>query len=321
MNFETFGDSRGERVLGFPSCLIQWVWLVVLMLFPASSAVAQLESHLSAYTGRNAPGYFGPVVDAIGADLSSGLYHTARIPKEGFHVSLELIYMSARFSSGERSFVAFTEGDFRPEQSAVAPTVVGSKDPVSVEGDAGTKFWFPGGFDIAAFDFATPQLRVGSILGTEALVRFVFIPTGDEHLGTPSLYGVGFRHSVSQYFNDLPIDAAVGAFWQRSTLGENERGGDIVSADAWTVGFQASKRYSWLEPYVGVAYNNLALDLSYEGDAPEDVVDLSLDSGDHFRMTLGVSVNVSFLAVHGEYNSGGQDAFALGLAVGYHPLR
>jgi len=232
-----------------------------------------------------------------------------------------MVFMSARFSSAKRLFVAVTEGDFRPEQSAVAPTVVGSKEPVYVDGVSGTRFWFPGGFNLASFDFAAPQLRMGSIYGTEALARFISFYTGDENLGDFGLYGVGLRHSISQYVNDLPIDVAAGAFWQRFSLGDNERGGDLVSADAWTVGFQASKRFSWLEPYAGVAYSDFDLDLSYQGTAPEDRIELSLDSGDHFRMTFGFSVNVSFLAVHGEYSSGGQDAFALGLAVGYHLVR
>jgi len=307
--------------LGFRTCLKCWVGLSGLVIFLAPPVSAQIQNRLSAYTGRNAPGYFGPMVNAIGADLHSGLYHSARIPKEGFHVSLDMVFMSARFSSAKRLFVAVTEGDFRPEQSAVAPTVVGSKEPVYVDGVSGTRFWFPGGFNLASFDFAAPQLRMGSIYGTEALARFISFYTGDENLGDFGLYGVGLRHSISQYVNDLPIDVAAGAFWQRFSLGDNERGGDLVSADAWTVGFQASKRFSWLEPYAGVAYSDFDLDLSYQGTAPEDRIELSLDSGDHFRMTFGFSVNVSFLAVHGEYSSGGQDAFALGLAVGYHLVR
>ncbi len=229
--------------------------------------------------------------------------------------------MSARFSEADKTFTAFTENGFEPEQSTEASTVIGPKQAVYVEGESGTRFAFPGGFDLQSFDFAVPQLRVGSLYGTEALIRFGLMYSGDANLGDFSLYGVGIRHSVSQYFNNFPVDVAVGATWQRFSLGENERGSSIVSAQAWTVGFQTSKRFSWLEPYAGVAYDDFGMDLSYDGDTAEDTIEMSLDSKDHFHATFGLSANVSFAVVQAEYNIGGQDAFALGLALGFHPFR
>jgi hypothetical protein len=255
-------------------------------------------------------------VDALGADMCAGLYHSARIPERRLQIGLEITVMSARFSDADKTFRAVTENGFRPEQSTEVSTVVGPTEAVYVDGESGTQFAFPGGFDLESFDFAVPQLRVGSLYGTEALIRFGFLYPGDANLGGFSLYGVGLRHSVSQYINGSPVDIAVGATWQRFSLGDNERGGDLVSAQAWTVGFQTSKRFSWLEPYAGVAYDDFGLDLSYKGDTAEDTIEMSLDSRDHFHMTLGLSANVSFVAFHGQYNIGGQDAFALGLAIG-----
>jgi len=291
--------------------------IVALVLFLASPVSAQLENQLSSYTGRNASGYLEPLVDAFGADLYAGLYHSARIPERGFHVSLEMTFMTARFSEADRTFVAVTENGFQPEQSAEAPTVVGPKEAVYVDGESGTQFAFPGGFDLESFDFGVPQLRVGVLYGTEALIRLGFVYPGEADLGDVNLYGVGIRHSVSQYINDFPVEVAVGAFWQRFSLGDSERGGDVVSAEAWSVGFQTSKRFSWLEPYAGLAYDDFGLELSYEGDTAEDRIEMSLDSEDHVHMTLGLSANIWFAAVHGEYNIGGQNVFALGMAVGY----
>jgi hypothetical protein len=290
-----------------------------LVLFLATPAAAQLGEQLKSYTGRNASGYFEPLIDAFGADLSAGLFHTARVPEKGLHISLEVVFMSARFSDADRTFTAVTESGFSPEQTAVVPTVVGSRKAVRVDGDAGTSFYFPGGFDLGSFDFAAPQLRLGAVWGTEATIRFGLVNTGSTTLGDMRLYGFGLRHRVSRYVDDFPVDVAVGAHWQRFALGENERGGDLVSARAWTVGLQASKRYSWLEPYVGIAYDDFSLDLSYEGDTVEDAIDLSFDSRDHYHITVGLSFNVLFAVVHGEYNIGGQHAFAVGLALGYHP--
>lgn len=310
-----------ESLVASKTRLHSRVVLPALILFLASPVSAQLGNQLSSYTGRNAPGYLEPLVDAFGADLYAGLYHTARIPVGGLHISLEMSVMSARFSQTDRTFVAVTENGFRPEQTAEVPTVVGSTNAVLVEGDSGTQFAFPGGFDLSSFDFAVPQLRVGSLYGTEALIRLGFIYPGEADLGNFSLYGFGVRHSVSQYFDGLPIDVALGAFWQRFSLGDTERSGDLVTAQAWTVGVQTSKRFSWLEPYAGLAYDKFGLDLSYVGDSAEDNINMSLDSSDHFHATLGLDVNVSFVGVYGEYNIGGQDAFAVGLVLAYHPSR
>ena len=307
--------------MGSRTCLKNWVGLSALILLSASPVSAQLESQLSSYTGRNAPGYLEPLVDALAADMYAGLYHSACIPERGLQIGLEMTFMSAHFSDADRTFTAVTENGFRPEQSVEASTVVGPKGAVYVDGESGTRFAFPGGFDLGSFDFAVPQLRVGSLHGTEALLRFGFMYPGDANLGDFSLYGVGLRHSVSQYINDLPVDIAVGAVWQRFSLGNNERRGDLVSAQAWTVGFQTSKRFSWLEPYAGVAYVDFGLDLSYRGDTAEDTIEMSLDSNDHFHATLGLSANVSFAVVQAEYNIGGQNVFALGLALEFHPLR
>jgi hypothetical protein len=225
--------------------------------------------------------------------------------------------MSAPFSEADRTFTAVTEGGFKPEQTAEAPTVIGPKEAVYVDGESGTQFAFPGGFDLSSFDFGVPQIRLGSIYGTEALVQLGLIYPGEADLGGINFYGVGIRHSVSRYIGNFPIDAAVGAWWQRFTLGNDKKGGDIVSADAWTVGLQVSKLFSWFEPYAGVAYDDFGLKLSYEGETSEDRIEMSLESNDHFHMTVGLSANFWFAALYGEYNIGGQDAFALGMAVGY----
>ena len=303
--------------MGSRTSLKKWAGLSALILLLASPVSAQLESQLSSYTGRNAPGYLKPLVDALGADLYAGLYHSARIPERGLEIALEMTFMSARFSEADKTFIAVTENGFQPEQSTEASTVVGPREAVYVDGDSGTRFAFPGGFDLRSFDFAVPQLRVGSLYGTEALVRFGLMYSGDADLGDFRLYGLGIRHSVSQYFNGLPVDVAVGVAWQRFSLGKNERGGSLVSAQAWTVSLQTSRRFSRLEPYVGVAYDDFGLDLSYQGDSTADRIEMSLESEDHFHMTAGLSVKMGFTTLNGEYNIGGQDAFALGLAVGY----
>ncbi|MEJ2720600.1 MAG: hypothetical protein P8181_05600 [bacterium] len=224
--------------------------------------------------------------------------------------------MSVLFSDEDRTFRAVTEEGFYPEQTADAPTVVGQREAVLVKGEGGTKYAFPGGFDQGSLSLVVPQLRIGSIYGTEALIRFALYYTGGAGVSTPTLYGFGARHSVSQHLGEsFPIDMAVSAFWQRFSVGDSERSDDLVTCDALTVGLQISKKYGAFEPYSGVSYESFSSRVYYEGDSPDDVIDLSFDSNDHVRLTLGAALNLAFISTYGEYNFGGQNSISVGLAL------
>ena len=310
--------------MGVPARLCMAIGTAMFLL-QAIPANAGLKENLSAYTGRNAQGYFGPLVDAFAADLTAGTFYSAYIPKRGLNVSLELRAMSVYFSDADRTFMATTEGLFSPETTTEAPTVVGDNGVLWIEGNGGTHYAFPSGFDIGSFSTFVPQLRVGSIYGTEAVFRYAYLDQGSALLGDLhfDLYGVGLRHSISQYMTDLPIDMAMSVFYQRFEMGERERSDDFVTAKTLSIGLQVSKRFAMLEPYAGLAYDRFSLYAQYERD-PDDRVDLSFGWEDVLQLTLGLSANLAFLNVHGEYNilddhfSVRQSAFSVGVALRYN---
>ncbi len=287
------------------------VLLVLLFAMPAS---AQIEDQLSRYTGDNATGYLQPLADAFGADLNDGLFHSGHVPLSGPHFKFEVRYMSVQFGDDDRTFKATTEGDFTPVTTTDAPTIVGG-DAVEVDGDAGTVFPFPGGFDLDAFALAVPQLRIGSVMGTEALIRYFAMDTGDVELGKVSLYGFGLRHNLSQYFGTLPVDLAAGFFWQSFSVGENSAEDDLISTKALSIGVQASKSFPILEPYAGISIDKFSMDVAYEGkDA--GTIDLEFDSDTTIHLTLGLAAKLSILNIHGELNVAGQNSISLGVAIG-----
>lgn len=292
----------------------------ILVLFLAAPAsFAQIEDQLSAYTGRNAKGYLQPLSDAFGADLNSGFFHSAHIPKIGINVSLEFHVMSVLFGDDDRTFSAVTESGFTPEQTVSAPTVVGSGNAIVVSGAGGTKFAFPGGFSLNSFAIAVPQLRIGSIHGTQAVIRYFGIDTGDVELGDISLFGIGVRHSISQYLSPMfPVDLAGGFFWQTFSLGENKRGDDLISTSAFSIGVQASRRFVILEPYGGLSLDTFSMDVSYESEAlgTEKSIDLDFDSSTNLHLTLGLGLNFTYAKAFFEYSVAGMNSFSFGLALG-----
>jgi hypothetical protein len=292
--------------------------LAAALVAVGSPAAAQIGDQLSAYTGENAEGYLKPLVDAIGTDLNGGLFHTARIPVSGFHISLETPVIAVLFADDEATFEAVTESGFSPEQTVDAPTIIGDGAAVIVvNNDTGAEFPFPGGFDLNSFALAVPQLRIGSYMGTEALVRYIAINTGDVEIGDISLIGFGMRHNINQYFGeDFPVDLAGGFFWQSFKMGD-----DLLVANAMSFGVQASKRYGTtaaIEPYMGVSLDSFGMDVSYESEAsgsPEQV-DFSFETETSARFTLGLSMSYSVVNANAEYTVAGQSGFSFGLSFG-----
>lgn len=295
---------------------------VAIALFiagPAGPVTAQVDARLAAYTGRNASGYFAPLVEAFRSNLNSGLFHSAHVPRAGFHASLELNGMATFFDESSRSFTAVTEGDFLPTQTTQAPTVIGNNDAVFVEGDAGTQFAFPGGFDVDHIWFACPQLRIGSWRGTEVMGRFILYDAGLSDIGESTVWGLGLRHNVSQYFAFLhPVDVAFAVGYQDARL-EDENGQDVLKSDIFTAGLHSSVELGAMCPYAGLSVNwfDMGLEYVFEGEIGLDPFRLDFEYDAELQLTLGIAYRMGGMAVYGEYNWADQSSLATGLSVTY----
>jgi hypothetical protein len=228
--------------------------------------------------------------------------------------------MGVIFDDTERTFDAKTESGFSPATHASVPTVVGDGDAVTVTGFGGAQFSFPGGLDLNSFGLVVPQLRIGAVFGTEALVRWVAYHNSNADIGKVNLFGIGARHSLSQYMGPKPLlDLSIGAMWQEVNVGDNGHGGDFVSTNAFSMQLQASKRapvgFLTFEPYAGVAWESFSADLSYD-DTNGDPVDVSLDGGNDMRFTLGAGFNFVFAHLWADYNFADTNNFSFGLALG-----
>jgi hypothetical protein len=296
------------------------VGCALLVVFAAVPVSAQIEDQISAYTDDNAEGYLEPLALAMGANLNSGLFHSAYVPLEGVHISLETPIMGVIFNDEDATFMASVEGGFEPldpgDAQVEASTVIGPGDAVVVEGVSGTAFAFPGGFDLNSFALAVPQVRIGSIKGTEALIRYIALDVGEVEVGKVNLWGLGARHNVSQYLGpDAPVDVAVGLMYQNFELGD-----DLITAKAFTFGAQAGKRFesgfAIIEPYAGLSYDYFQMDVTYM-DEEDEGIELSFDSQSTFHATVGLHAQAAFFSLYGEYSLAKQSGFAFGMSLGF----
>lgn len=289
--------------------------LSLLLSMPAFAEDGAVQNQISVYTGANAQGYLQPLANAFGAALNSSFGYSAFIPKTSFHLSLETPVMGVFFEDADTKFEATTESGFMPQTTATVPTVVGPGEAVIVNGNGGATFAFPGGLDLNSFGLVVPQFRISSLAGTEAVVRWIAFESGDADVGKINLFGIGGRHSVSQYFGEKPpVDVAVGVLWQSFDVGDS-----FVSTDALAVQLQASKNlpagFLTLEPYGVVGYEKLNVDVSYDGPNGE-AEDISLEGDNSMRFTVGAGFN--FVAGHmwADYTFASTSTFSFGLALG-----
>ncbi len=291
--------------------IVNFSYLLFLVTFLSLPLEAQeFEDLVSRYTSDNGKGYLQPLADTFGANLNSGLFHSARIPFIGINIELSIETSTALVKDEQKTFTATTEGLFEPVQSVEVPTIFGESAPVTVSGIGGTAYAFPGGFDVKRFPVAVPQLTIGSIMGTQAVVRYMKIDTGDD-LGSLKILGYGVRHSISQYLPLFPIDIAATFFRQSFKLG------DIVEANATYFGVQGSIRKNILELYAGYGYgvSSLEVNYDYEGaDGPENI-SFGLDSEGSNRLTVGLGFNLMLFNLHADFTMGQSNVFGIGAGL------
>lgn len=288
---------------------------VLLLCTLAAAAPAYAQNLLEAYTGPNATGYLAPLVDAFRSNLNSGLFNTARVEPNGFHVSLELVGMTTFFDDESRTFMASTDQGNNSRYVRV-PTIVGDPEAVFTEGYASTIVAFPGGFDVSNWYLSAPQLRIGNWKGTEALVRAIFYNTGNDEIGDLGVWGGGLRHSISQYFPGIaPFDLAVSGMWQHAQLTTSQNL-HIVDSNLYTLALHTGMAMGPVYPYAGVAVDWYRFGVHYEVEG-FDPVDLQFNADQNFQFTLGASYRVGFVAAYGEYNFADQNTLAAGLSLNF----
>jgi hypothetical protein len=290
----------------------------LLVAIAPAGAHAQVEELLSSYTGANGVAYMEPMKEAVGNNLSNGLYISGRVPEGGLHARLDINAMVVQFDDADRTFTGTPETFDSP--GTPVPTIIGDTEAVTVDdpGGSGAQFVFPGGFNIENFALAVPQLTVGSLWGTEATVRYVAVNfnSDDENneLGDVEVFGFAVRHSVSQYFEGWPVDVAAMFAYQEFKMGEN----DLLETNAQTYGAQASHDFGILEPYGGLALESFDMDVHYTTDFGGDTeeINLDFDRSTTMHFTAGLTARLAFFHLNGEVNFASQTSFAAGLGLG-----
>lgn len=285
----------------------------ILCALTGTVAIAQteMEKAIQQYNAETVTGYIQPIADLFGADMHAGYYHNAWIPQSGFSLGFDIVAMGSLVQDAQKYYMASTPAGFDPAVFKTATIFGGTGATVNYNGLSykGSD----GIFNTSIFPLIVPQLRIGSLYGSDLTVRFIKVPEiGDEKVPVITLWGLGARHSISQYIPNAPLDIAVGVYYNSFTVG------DLMDFKGFATNIQASKSIKILILYGGVAYESSKLNLTFKSTDPTApaVVDIDLDGANNFRFTAGVGLSLGILKIFADANFGTVTNYSAGIGFG-----
>jgi hypothetical protein len=285
-----------------------------ILLASETTAQTEIEKAIQQYNATSIGGYLQPVADLFGANMHAGYFHSAYVPQSGFSIGIDLIAMGALVQDGQKSYTAVAPPGFAPGTFETATIFGGKGTAISHATIAGLQYKGSDGvFNTSMFPLAVPQLRIGSLYGTEVVLRFIATPSiGDNKFPVLTFWGAGARHSISQYIPYCPVDIAASFFYSNFSLG------DLIKANGTSFGVQASKSIKILMLYGGLSFEKSTLDLSFKSTDPTaaSLVDVSLNGANKFRATVGVGVNFGIFKVFADANFGTVTNYSAGIGFG-----
>jgi Family of unknown function (DUF6588) len=288
-------------------------FVLLILLAAATPSWAQLEENLQGLSDDNAQGYLGPLNTALSGTMNSAIFHTGKVHKEGFHFTIGMAAMAVGFDTEDETYLPTDPEGFTSLEETEVPTVVGDPNGQVVAGENSLTQLYPGGLDLSGFEIAVPQLTIGNVMGTCAVIRYIALDLGDSELGEFSYMGYGLQHSISQWLTNPPFDIAAGIFFQSFSIGED----DLIDSSAMTFNVTASKQYNLLRPYVGLGYDSMKTDVySKDEEDPDNTLDTSLEDETNTHLTLGVAAVTSAVSIYFEFNAAAANGFALGFEFG-----
>lgn len=275
-------------------------WITVFLL--AATAIpgrAQELGELIEGVGRAySEPYLQPMVNALGIDMNTGLFHSARVG--GGLLPLVDVYVGAKVM-----------GAFLPDD------MQGTPDDVPI--DTTTTFeLLPGLVDTPIVPFIVPQIGLGSFMGTDVTIRYL-PQIGFQDYGSVGFTGFGVRHSISQYIPLFPISLSAQVMWQKMSI-EDDEDNEIFAASALAGNVVASKSLLLLTVYGGLQVERSSVDVEYtfdpevEGVAPQQI-EFDLTGDNNFRAVAGFALNLGPMLVNFDAGVGNTTVVSGGVGV------
>jgi hypothetical protein len=279
---------------------------------------SQFEVTIQQFSKEELIGYIQPLGDMFGANLNAGMFHSATIPDDGFHFRVDAIAMASLVRDEDRTYNANLPSGFVPENgSRRTATIFGGRGTTFRDINSGLEYKGTDGLlNMNYFPLFVPQITIGTVLGTQASVRYISTPSLSSNKLPPTrLFGAGIRHSISRYITDSPLDITIGGFYSVFSVG------DILEFTGTTVNLHLSKSFSLLTLYTGAAWEQSDMEAHYTYRASESAVPMpvavALTGSNTFRVTTGLMIDLQAIRLFADANFGTVQHFSGGIGFGF----
>ena len=241
----------------------------------------------------NAEPYFSPLVDVLSSTLhTSSLYYKHPDSNRSFHIYIGATVVGAFIPSNMKSFDGHTEAPYSPTTTIHAPTIFGDNNSNTYYDQYGNAYNFPGGFDIRQINMAVPNIHVGTLLHTNFSGKFFALNVGGD-LKKIELFGFGFNHFISDYWNAKNYFVSAGASFDQIKLGGYMKGKQFL---AQITGGQQLGIFNY---WVHAQYQKSPYEFFYE-DELEGNGTVKINGQSNIRAGLGLGLQLWKFYLHGE---------------------
>lgn len=327
---------------------IKFAFLAALLAALACTLSAQddIGKQLSKMAKENATGYLSPLLSAWGADMNSGIYHSADLHDVlGFDVGVKFGAVLVKDEDKVFDFVlpdhisyqgvTLTAGVDYDNVIPGSPTAEGASDGKTVaikvkptssyaplRGLTIMNITTPPGFDLKYASLVMPQAAIGLPFGLEVVGRFVPTISLPNNVGKLNFIGVGIRHNIDQYIPMCPVDLAIHFMTQKFTISD-ANDNKVLGASGIAYGAEVSKKLAILTAYGGYQLEKSTWDIqSYTYTDPVSAVSVTLPgfeiSGRNTsRFHVGIRLLLVLINVHADYSFAKQPVFTAGIGVSF----
>ncbi len=174
--------------------------------------------------------------------------------------------------------------------------------------------------ELSILPSAAIQLNVGTVFGTN--VAFRWMPSIDiQELGEFNWIGAGLIHNPGIWLNNpLPVDLAVGFFWQQLEVG------DIFESTATQFGLYASKTFGkviLVSPYASLTTESSETSVTYNYifDTPTGTetakINFDLEGENSVAFTIGAAFELAVVRLNVDYKMATVNTLGAGLSFGF----
>ncbi len=324
--------------------------LIVLLV---SSLFSDIQESLEKFGVENGQAYIKPFVTAYGTNINTGLYNTAKVLNP-FRFGLFINTMLAFVPDKDKAFLPsrpdmYMDDPLNPgeiiylyeEPTEETATVFGEDggdivhnslldDPellatlgLSQDDVNALDISLPDGTNLPAVLLMVPQFHLGLPAGNELMIRGFPKYKISKDIGKIGFWGIGLKHSISQYIPLVPIDLAVQGVYQSLFLG------DILVLNNFALNAEISKKLLMWTLYAGLGYEQTKLKAEYETeiqvyneisnsfDSELIDIDFEIEGDNNFRTTFGIRYSLFLLKFYADYTLSDYSAFNAGFGVSF----